>query len=334
MKDLILITADYNTLDKENTLRKLVNQIDPQRFHFDLMVISNTTIPPDIASMCNISIYDNTNKLLTDWGYRTNEWFNPIDGLKIQSIFTNSYNNQLSDWRLNILGNSFAKASGYNKIHRIKYDSSIDAFGQFQENSRWLDTYDSITYDGENPHLGEIKGDINKNSFDNYYAYKLDKLNPELLILDEEKIKNKIKHSDIRSSKKMMHQLLHDGKHGFVKRRTLLQKNTGNFWGIWEKDILHEVRWCLPYFNESNENLSFIMWNCENLDQLNGKIIIDDRIIHFDNIPPGNWCIEDLGHYNDINKLTIIINDKIRGIFNFNKYREEFKKVSFGREEK
>ena len=46
-------------------------------------------------------------------------------------------------------------------------------------------------------------------------------------------------------------------------------------------------------------------------------------------IAPNTWLIRDIGKYDDIDTLTIILNGKISGEYDFTQYRDEFKKVSY-----
>jgi len=70
MKDLILITNYSNTPEKQEILRNLVNQISQQKDFFDLLLVSHTTIPEDVQSKCNYTIYDYKNELLYDLDLR------------------------------------------------------------------------------------------------------------------------------------------------------------------------------------------------------------------------------------------------------------------------
>ena len=76
MKDLILITNYSNTPEKQEILRNLVNQISQQKDFFDLLLVSHTTIPEDVQSKCNYTIYDYKNELLYDLDLRNTSWFN------------------------------------------------------------------------------------------------------------------------------------------------------------------------------------------------------------------------------------------------------------------
>ena len=331
MNDLILITASCNTKNKEGILRNLVNQIDKVRSTFDLMIISHNPIPSDISIKCDFVIYDKKDELLFDWDLRKKPNFTP-DGINyITSIFSEPYNNYLAILRQNILANSFAKSLGYNKTHRIKYDSYISDFSELGLNSRLLENHNCITYDGVNGDTQRVDwvDDVDDNSFDSYQAYRLDNLHPDLLLLNEENIKNNIRNTVQISSKKITHSLLHhDYLKGVVKQRKTLDRRNGNRFEISEEE---EIKWCLPYFDNLDGKLKFIIWNPEEREgNVNVKIYYNNS--HFENfeeVTPNNWSIIEIGEYDEIDNLTVILNGKIKDKYDFTQYREEFKKVSY-----
>jgi hypothetical protein len=322
-KDLIMITSFCNTPEKLEVLRTLVGQISKHKSRFDLMVISHTTIPQDIAEKTDFTIYDKKNELLYDWDLRSKPWFSPEGGRPILSIYTGFFNTHLAIWRMIIIGNSIAKNCGYKKIHHIEYDSNIIDFEEIYENSRLLDTYDAITYN-------KSEKDVDDILFGTYQCYRIDTLHPDLYILDEDKIKESIKLSDVKSPEGMLFDLLHKGKNSLVKSKNLLDKN-GNIFGISHHDLnMEHVAWCLPYYDRATDKLSFIVWNMEGKQTINVVIIYnDEKTFKFENIEPGYWSLMDIDDFINAKKLTVILNNKIRNIFNFTEDSETFKQVSY-----
>lgn len=324
MKDLIMISCHCNTKEKEDTLRTLVQQINKTKDFFDLMIVSHTVIPEDIAIKCDLVLYDKKNELLYDWDLRCKPWFNPGDTRQIMSIFTGFFNTHIAIWRMLILGNSVAKNIGYKKIHHIEYDSKIEDFTEIKENSKLLDTYDCITYN-------KTKDTVDSILFGSYQAYRLDTLHNDLIVLNEEVLKDKIKNSKDKSPEKMLYDLLHYNKNGLVKNKQILDLN-GNFFGLTHNDLSYNhTAWCLPYYDELTNKLGFVVWNSEDVKlPIEVKVIYNDcEVYNFGVIMPNHWIIRDIDDFNNAKKMTVILNDKIRNIFNFEKDGETFKKVSF-----
>ena len=327
MKDLIIVSSYCNTKEKEDVLRNLVSQINKYRDIFDLMIVSHTVVPDDISNKCDFVLYDKKNELLYDWDLRCKPWFNPGNERQIMSIFTGFFNTHLAIWRMLILGNSVAKNIGYKKVHHIEYDTNIIDFNEIIENSKLLDDYDCVTYT-------KTKDTVDPILFGTYQAYRLDTLHKDLLELDEDKIKRKIKESEDKSPEAMLYELYHKNKKGIVKSKTLLDSNGNNF-GLTHSDLSYNhTAWCLPYYDRLTNKLGFIIWNSEeNNGTINVKVVYnDDQVINFGDVLSQHWVIKDIDDFNNAKQMVVILNDKIRNIFNFEKDGEMFKKVSFREE--
>jgi hypothetical protein len=327
MKDLIMISSYCNTKEKEEVLRNLVSQISKQKDIFDIMIVSHTVVPDDISDKCDLVFYDKKNELLYDWDLRCKPWFNPGNTRQIMSIFTGSFNTHLAIWRMLILGNSLAKNIGYNKVHHIEYDTSINDFAELIENSKLLDEYDCVTYT-------KTKDTVDSILFGSYQAYRLDTLHEDLLKLNENELKNKIRNSEDKSPEKMLQDLLHDNKKIFVKHKSLLDDNGNNFGMTHTNLSTDHTAWCLPYHDRLTNKLGFVIWNMEEGNgSINVKLIYNnDQVLNFGDILPQHWVMRDIDDFDNSKKLVVTLNDKIRNIFDFEMDGETFKQVSFREE--
>lgn len=323
MNDLIMITAFCDTKEKENALRNLVNQIHSQKDNFDLMIVSHTVIPEDIAEKCDYQFYDKKNELLYDYDMRSKPWFSPNENRPILSVFTGFFNTHLAIWRMIILGNSIAKNCGYRKVHHIEYDTSINDFGELIENSTLLESYDSITYNKTEKNVDDIL-------FGTYQAYRLDSLHEDLFILNENKLKNEILNSDTKSPEGMLFNLLHNKRNGLVKNKSSLDKN-GNEFGLSHGDLnKNHTAWCLPYYDRQTKKLCFIIWNMEGRVGVSAQIIYNNNTVsNIDNILPGHWRIIDIDDFVNAETLTVLLDNKIRNVFSFKENSESFKQNSY-----
>lgn len=321
-KDLILITSHCDTTEKEEILRNLISGIQEIRNSYDFFIVSHTMIPEDICSKCTLVLYDSKNEILTDPDLRSKPWFNPGDTRPILSVFTGFFNTHLAIWRMVIIGNSIAKNLGYQKIHHLEYDCDIKDFSEFYENSNLLEKYDCVTYTKTQETVTDIL-------FGTYQAYRIDSLSPDLLCLDENKIKESIRKSDTKSPEEMLFNLLHTGKNGMVKSKKDLDQG-GNFFGCSHKINRHHTAWCLPFFDELTNKICFIVWNSENEFDIEVSIVYnEEKYINLGNIKHMHWKIEEIGNFNDAKTMTVILNGKIRNHFNFEEDRENFRRVSF-----
>ena len=170
--------------------------------------------------------------------------------------------------------------------------------------------------------------------FGSYQAYRLDTLNNNLLVLDEEKLKLNIRDIEDKSPEMMLQKLLTSSGKSVVKTKNKLDSNGNNFGLTHSKLATGHTAWCLPYYDKLTNKLGFVIWNMEEQNgTINVKLIYnDDRFIDMGNILSKHWSLMDIDDYDNAKKLTVIVNDKIRNIFDFDKNREIFKKASFREE--
>jgi hypothetical protein len=129
----------------------------------------------------------------------------------------------------------------------------------------------------------------------------------------------------------MLFDLLNHTENVHVKNKNVLDVND-NIFGMSHNKISNgNTAWCLPYYDMSNEKLGFVIWNMEETNKdISVQIIYnDEKVIDFGTINPKNWRLLDIDDYNNAKKLVVILNNKIRNIFNFDEYRNDFKNVSF-----
>ena len=327
MKDLILISNYSETYEKQEVLRVLVNQINNYKEHFDLMIVSHTIVPEDISNKCEYVLFDKKNELIFDWDMRCRPWFNPGNTRQIMSIFTGNFNTHLAIWRMIILGNSVAKNLGYNKVHHIEYDTSINDFSELIENSKLLDNNNSVYYVKSQSTVDDIL-------FGSYQAYRLDTLHNDLLVLDEDKLKQKIRSVEDKSPEMMLLELLRSSGKTVVKSKNKLDNNGNNFGLTHSQLSTDHTAWCLPYYDKLTNKLGFVIWNMEEQNgTINVKLIYnEDRLIDIGDVLSNHWRLMDIDDYDSARKLTVILNDKIRNTFDFTENKDLFKEVSFREE--
>ena len=144
MKEIIYIVDYSNTLEKQINLLNLIKGIN--REVYDVCVSSHCVLPEWIIELCDYYFYDKNNDLLYDpfikpFKYYQSNTFN----IKYKPI-NNKSAHILAILRLNYSTLTFLKSLGYNKIHKIEYDTKIKNLDEFKNNSQLLDTYDAVLY--------------------------------------------------------------------------------------------------------------------------------------------------------------------------------------------
>jgi len=324
-KDIILISAYCPSIQKMDKLRKLVNQLQVFKEKYDILIVSHTEIAIDIQNKVNLFLYDKKNELLTDWDLINQPWFSPGDGQdrRIQSGLLTGRNTHLAIWRMLILGFSLVKNIGYKKVHHIEYDCEILDDFEIEENSKLLDNYDFIYYK-------DIKENVDDILFGSFQSLKIESLPRDLLILNEDNIKDMIRKSFSKSPEGMLENILINNGNVKVKNRVLLEKN-GNKFATSENDETFNP-WGVPYIDLKDNKINFIAWNTIKNNGVNYTIIVNDNyILKVDKLLKDHWTILGLDYIENIHKIIIIEDNTIRDTikFNSNEDKELFKKISF-----
>lgn len=324
-EDIILISTYCPDIQKMDKLRNLVNQLQVFREKYDILIVSHTEIAIDIQNKVDLFLYDKKNELLTDWDLINQPWFSPGDGQdrRIQSGLLTGRNTHLAIWRMLILGFSLVKNIGYKKVHHIEYDCEIRDDFEIEENSKLLDDYDFIYYK-------YIKENVDDILFGSFQSLKIESLPRDLLILNEDNIKDMIRKSFSKSPEGMFENILINNGKVKVKNRVLLEKN-GNKFATSENDETFNP-WGVPYIDLKDNKINFIAWNTSKKDGVNYTIIVNDNnILKSDKLLKDHWTILGLDYIENIHKIIIVEDDTIRDTikFNSNEDKELFKKISF-----
>jgi hypothetical protein len=68
------------------------------------------------------------------------------------------------------------------------------------------------------------------------------------------------------------------------------------------------------------------------VENISVQIIYNDEKIYSFDVAHGNWYDQIIDDYNNAKKMIVILNGKIRNIFNFNEMGEHFKLISYKEE--
>lgn len=324
-EDIILISAYCPDIQKMDKLRNLVNQLQVFREKYDILIVSHTEIAIDIQNKVELYLYDKKNELLTDWDLINQPWFSPSDGQnrKIQSGLLTGRNTHLAIWRILILGFSLVKNIGYKKVHHIEYDCEIRDDFEIEENSKLLNDYDFIYYK-------DIKENVDDILFGSVQSLKIESLPKDLIILNEDNIKDMIRKSLSKSPEGMLENILINNGKVKVKHRDLLEKN-GNKFATSENDEGFNP-WGVPYIDLKDNKINFIAWNTRKDSGVNYTIVVNNNYtLKVEKLLKDHWTILGLDYIENINKIIIIEDDKIREVINFKSDEDKhlFKKISF-----
>jgi hypothetical protein len=329
MKELILIGAHCPDDDREELLWKLVNQLQKVRDNFDILICSHLIIPEYISKKVDYVFYDKNNELIYDTKYLNQPWFSPVEGMTILSTLISDSSTYLAVYRLLMSGLGIAKIYGYEKTHYIEYDTDFEDTEELQIHSKLLDEYDLVSIIKEEENFSQFNLDC---PIGNFYSFKMNSLDDSFLTYRKELLLNILEKSLSKTNEKVTHDLFL-WKNKKIKYRDYYRDiSQKNLYGLSRLTIRDEMNyWTVPYYDCKKEILSVVAWNNKDEDPIDVVFLINDKqVIRFNQIKKYEWSIFDVSRIEDVNKITILVNGKLKNNITFDEsYREIFKKTNY-----
>jgi hypothetical protein len=326
MKDLIMIGTYIPDSERERLLSECVESLQNCRDKFDLLICSHSYIPKYISEKCDYVLIENNNDLIhfENMEYINQPWFLPYEGYKIFTTVNTTYSTFLSCYRLLIMGIGFGRNYNYKKIHYIEYDSFIRNCEELYENSLLLNDYDGVFYNSKNNGEDWFEG--------NYFCFLINKTPNIFQSFDRELLLNILKESNRKSNEYLTYKYFTEKTQNLLVKDMFLLDNkitTRLSDKIKKEDMSY---WTIPYFDKEESKIKVISWNDKNNGLINVTYIINnEKIITHNDLNEFHWKIDDIGDINDIHKIIILINDKIKTNLDFKKINKEmFIKTNYG----
>jgi hypothetical protein len=300
MKELILITSHTPDNVREDLLRNLVKSAKNDKY--DIMVVSHTPIPNDIINNVDYFIFDKKNSLITEIKDKSTIFFSNSNFI-IQTTETKKYYHGLAFIRLLKLGLTTAKNLEYEKIHFFEYDSVINSFIELQENSKLLDSVGTVCY---KPLTLEWPNSP--------ISFNVDKLSKLWFELSDDKFLDFISDKFSKISEEYQMFLIEDGGDYIMKDFSVLENKNIKVALFGDSD---KFPWFVVVYDNSKNELFFFGWNQNNND-CDVKIIINNNSVIHKQITPGCWNLNEIGNFDNINNIMIIVNNEIKNNLDFN----------------
>jgi len=327
MKDLIIIGAHCPDEERKKLLYNLVNSFQEIRESFDILISTHLYIPEYITEKVDYVFFDKNNELIYDLNYINQPWFSPNPEQHIYSTYVSGYSTYLAVYRLLIGGLGLAKTMGYTKAHYIEYDTSINDFSEFQDNSILLENYNSIQYQKESKDYETNLGW----GIGNFISMRVDKLDNIFLEYNKDKLLSLIKNNFSKTNEKYTQEILDLNPPRLVKDyQILIDKNIKiNLSSISEKDKLDF--WTVPYYDSKTDTINFVGWNQKSEIPIDIGVLVNNKeFISFPKVKHFNYYIKELGKLKDIDSILVLVNNQIKTHIDFNKInKEDFIKTNF-----
>jgi hypothetical protein len=295
-KELILIVAYCPNKERKEILFDFLKQLQIFRESYDILVASHTPLDVNFFEYFDYFYYDKNNVILTDIEYRQNGWFSPFDDYVIWSSYLGGGNTIKAILDLLVPSILFAKNLKYKKIHYFEYDTKIFNDKELVENSKLLNEYDYVIYNGEGTHI--IAG--------GFISFKTD------FVVDEWKENNEetLMNSYFGVYPKAPEGILYNQ---IKKQRKFIEKNYYNLKinGI-EVNTVHQnySNWDVPFFDPKDLKLKFISYNKTNVDY-DIKVIVNEKLYNVGIMEPTSWKIIDLmDNFYDVEHIIVLKNNE------------------------
>jgi hypothetical protein len=312
MKDLIFISAYCPTEEQEIMLEKCINSVLECGKHIAL--VSHSHVPIHIQKKCHYYVYDYKNEISEDYdllGYMYFEFGNS----KIKSRFFNKYFYGFAIYRMLSIACQIAINFGYQNIHHIEYDCLLLDKNLVDENSNFLERYDSVIYTNNGKEDGFL--------FGSFKSMKVSSL--------PEKIKNYDKEYIEREMKKMKEtQLEHFTKNLLLNSGKILFKDEPLKDKFQRGDkVFHRGVHFTLYYNPSDKTLNIFYKSVKDTSEEIVVIVNKSTIVNI-TTKPYHWHIRPLGIFDDINHVRVDNSQKViyENVFD-NQLREVFKTKSY-----
>jgi hypothetical protein len=310
MKELILIGAYCPDQEREDLLNKCVDLLQKTREEYDILICSHTYIPEYITKKVDYAFYDKNNDLIYDLNYLNQPWFSPFEGMTILSTFIGEFSTYLAVYRILISGLGFAKMFKYEKVHYIEYDTFVYDTGILYDNSRLIGKYDNVVFQKqERDYESNLAWPIG-----NFMSFKVDSIDDLFLTYDRNRLLEILKKSTAKTNEKITNDIMRlNNNLIYVKDLDEISEEQIQFALSVNTNKDSMNYWTVPFYNPKEDKMSVIVWNNKDVDPIDVSFIINDhQVISFKNIKKYGWQMADIGKIEDINKIVIIVNDKVK----------------------
>lgn len=311
-KELILVLTYCPNKERKEILFNFLKQLQKFRKSYDILVASHTPLDNNFFEYFDYFYYDKNNHILTDIEYRQNGWFSPFHNYVIWSSYLSSGNTIKAILDLLVPSIALAKNLKYEKIHYFEYDTKISDDKELVENSKLLNEYDYVIYNGEGTH--SLDG--------SFFSFKTDCIVDEWKEVNEETLMKSYFGVYPKAPEGIMYNQI-------KKQRKFIEKNYHNLKlnGV-ELNKVHQnySNWNVPFFDPNDLKLKFVTFN-ETNENYDIKVIVNGSLHNLGIIKPKCWNIIDLlDDFYDVENIIVLKNNEKLLELNFNdlEFKEKF----------
>jgi len=318
MKDLITVFAYCPDNHRKKILQDLLNQIQPIRDRFEIMVVAHSPISDLSYDLVDHFYYDSSNKLLDDFDVRKKHWFSNRPIFHVNSTLVYPPSTHLAIYSLLYYTFNFSKFKGFNKVHCLEYDINLTDLNLLDDVNSTLDSYDTVMFKRERD--GWLYG--------TYFAFTMNDFPEDYFLYDEERILNQLRNSETKMTESITDKLLTPNDRT-IKLEPLSKLDPTNIFQKVDSHNNNELMWCVPLCDKSSDMVYFFVYN-----NIGGNydvdVIVDGKHTNIKTNCLNCWETKPLGNIHEISEIMVLVNKKIVKHVRLNdENRDMFKKYNF-----
>jgi hypothetical protein len=301
MKDLISVFAYCPDNRRKKVLQDLLNQLQPIRDRFEIMVVAHSTI----------------SELSYDFDVRKKHWFsNHLYDINSTLVYPAS--THLAIYSLLYYTFNFSKFKKFNKVHCLEYDINLNNLDLLDDVNSTLDNYDTVMFKRERD--GWLYG--------TYFAFTMNNFPNDYFVYDEEKILNQLRNSETKMTECITDKLLTPNGRT-IKLEPLSKLDPTSVFQKIDNHMNNELLWCVPLCSNSTDMMYFFVYNDKGGDY-DVDVVVNNKHLNIKTSCLGCWYLEPLGDIKDIDEILVLVNKEIKKHITLNdENRDMFRKHNF-----
>jgi len=309
MEDLICIFTYCPDFERRKVLIDFLNQIQSVRDTKQILLLSHSQVPEICHDLVDYVYIDSDNFLIENLNQRNKFWFQ-TNALEIVSTLVYPPSTHYAIYSLIHFAINFASFRGFKKIHCIEYDINLHDVDLINHISEKLYSFDNVMFRTDD---GWLMG--------TYFAFKIDNLPPEYFKHNKEYIIEGISNISNRMTENFTPKFLGVNERTFYyESLDLLNPN-----GVYQKVDAHQndqLNWCVPVCEIKNDMVYFFIFN-EKGGRWNIDIICNKKHKSFLPLNAGSWILEPLCRISEFKDIIVLLNNKIKYVFELNEENKE-----------
>jgi len=317
MKDLISVFAYCPDSHRKKVLQDLLNQLQPLRDKFEIMVVAHSPISELSYDLIDHFYYNASNKLLHDFDVRKKHWFtNSLFDINSTLVYPPS--THLAIHSLLYYTFNFVKFRGFNKVHCIEYDINLTELELLSDVSSTLNEYDTVMFKREED--GWLYG--------TYFAFTMNDFPEEYFVYNEEKILEQLRNTETKMTESITDKLLTPNGRT-IKLESISKLDPTYVFQKVDNHMNNELMWCVPLCDRNSDLMHFFVYNDKG-GEYDVDVIVNDKHLNINTTCLGCWHVRPLGDINEINEIVVLVNKKLKKHIKLNdENRDMFRKYNF-----